>query len=50
MKHLGEAGIGGGYWYDNMYHYIKQWDHLKNMSMPYSWWRTSSACRRTSRP
>ena len=35
VKNLGEAGIGVGYWYDNMYHYIKQWDHLKDMSMPY---------------
>ena len=30
-----EAGVGGAYWYDNMYHYIKQWDHLKDMKMPY---------------
>ena len=34
-KAMGEAGVGGAYWYDNMYHYIKQWDHLKNLSMPY---------------
>ena len=30
-----EAGVGGAYWYDNMYHYIKQWDHLKEMKMPF---------------
>lgn len=35
VKLLGEAGIGVGYWYDNMFHYIKQWDHVKNLSMPY---------------
>ena len=35
VKLLGEAGIGVGYWYDNMFHYIKQWDHVKNLSAPY---------------
>ena len=35
VKLLGEAGVGVGYWYDNMFHYIKQWDHVKNLSMPY---------------
>src|SRR5690606_27071867 len=35
VKLLGEAGIGVGYWYDNMYHYIKQWDQVKNLSMPF---------------
>ncbi|MBL0127885.1 MAG: DegT/DnrJ/EryC1/StrS family aminotransferase [Flavobacteriales bacterium] len=35
VKNLGEAGIGVGYWFDNMYHYIKQWDHLKDLNMPY---------------
>ncbi len=35
VKLLGEASIGVGYWYDNMFHYIKQWDHVKNLSMPY---------------
>lgn len=29
---MNEAGIGGfNYWYTNMYHFINQWDHLKNM-------------------
>lgn len=32
---MGEAGVGGAYWYDNMYHYIKQWDQLKDMKMPF---------------
>jgi 8-amino-3,8-dideoxy-alpha-D-manno-octulosonate transaminase len=27
-----EAGIGGfNYWFTNMYHFINQWDHLKDM-------------------
>ena len=34
-KLFSEAGIGFGYWYDNMYHYIKQWDHLKELRMPF---------------
>jgi 8-amino-3,8-dideoxy-alpha-D-manno-octulosonate transaminase len=34
-KLFSEAGIGHGYWYDNMYHYIKQWDHLKELRMPF---------------
>ena len=32
---MGEAGVGGAYWYDNMYHYIKQWDQLKELKMPF---------------
>jgi len=35
VKLLGEAGIGVAYWYDNMYHYIKQWDHVKELKMPF---------------
>jgi 8-amino-3,8-dideoxy-alpha-D-manno-octulosonate transaminase len=35
VKLFAEAGIPHGYWYDNMFHYIKQWDHVKNLSMPY---------------
>ena len=32
MKLLSEAGLGGCfYWYDNNWHYIKQWDHFKEM-------------------
>ena len=29
---LNNAGVGGfNYWYTNMYHFINQWDHLKEM-------------------
>ncbi|MCB9166516.1 MAG: DegT/DnrJ/EryC1/StrS family aminotransferase [Flavobacteriales bacterium] len=35
VKAMGEAGLGVAYWYDNMYHYIKQWDHVKDMRMPF---------------
>jgi 8-amino-3,8-dideoxy-alpha-D-manno-octulosonate transaminase len=29
---LNEAGVGGfNYWFTNMYHFINQWDHLKNL-------------------
>jgi len=32
---LGEEGIGGAnYWYTNMYHFINQWDHLKELRSP----------------
>ena len=32
MDELNKAGIGGfNYWFLNMYHFINQWDHLKNM-------------------
>lgn len=32
VEALNKAGIGGfNYWYSNMYHFINQWDHLKNM-------------------
>lgn len=34
-KQFSAAGIAYGYWYDNMYHYIKQWDHLKELRMPF---------------
>ncbi len=33
VAELNKAGIGGfNYWYTNMYHFINQWDHLKQMS------------------
>ena len=29
---LAEAGVGGvNYWFTNMYHFINQWDHVKNL-------------------
>ncbi|GAA4451410.1 DegT/DnrJ/EryC1/StrS family aminotransferase [Rurimicrobium arvi] len=33
-KDLAEAGIGGNpYWYDNNWHYIRKWEHLKNAAL-----------------
>jgi len=32
VDELNKAGIGGfNYWYTNMYHFINQWDHIKEM-------------------
>ncbi len=32
MDELNKAGIGGfNYWYTNMYHFINQWDHVKQL-------------------
>ena len=32
VAELNQAGVGGfNYWYTNMYHFINQWDHLKDM-------------------
>jgi len=32
VNELHNAGIGGfNYWFTNMYHFINQWDHLKNL-------------------
>jgi len=32
VEELNKAGVGGfNYWFTNMYHFINQWDHLKNM-------------------
>lgn len=32
VDELNAAGIGGfNYWYTNMYHFVNQWDHLKEM-------------------
>ena len=37
VAELNEAGVGGfNYWFTNMYHFINQWDHIKEM-------RTASA-------
>lgn len=37
VNELNAAGVGGfNYWYTNMYHFINQWDHIKQM-------RTASA-------
>jgi 8-amino-3,8-dideoxy-alpha-D-manno-octulosonate transaminase len=33
VDEMNKAGVGGfNYWYTNMYHFINQWDHLKNLS------------------
>jgi len=33
VDQLAEAGVGGvNYWYTNMYHFINQWDHVKELS------------------
>ncbi|HQQ95351.1 MAG TPA: DegT/DnrJ/EryC1/StrS family aminotransferase [Bacteroidia bacterium] len=33
VNELNAAGIGGfNYWFTNMYHFINQWEHLKNLS------------------
>ena len=31
VEKLSEAGVGVAYWYTNMYHFINQWDHVKEM-------------------
>lgn len=32
VDELNKAGVGGfNYWFKNMYHFINQWDHLKDM-------------------
>jgi 8-amino-3,8-dideoxy-alpha-D-manno-octulosonate transaminase len=30
-KNLADNGVGSPYWYDNNWHYYKEWDHLKEM-------------------
>ncbi|HBH07665.1 MAG TPA: L-glutamine--2-deoxy-scyllo-inosose aminotransferase KanB [Flavobacteriales bacterium] len=35
VSRLAKEGLGGfNYWYRNMYHFINQWEHVKNMSVP----------------
>ena len=35
FKQFASDGVGGvAYWYTNMYHFINQWDHIRNMSYP----------------
>ncbi len=32
VDELNKAGVGGfNYWYTNMYHFVNQWDHIKNL-------------------
>lgn len=33
VEEFNKAGVGGfNYWYTNMYHFINQWEHIKNLS------------------
>ena len=34
-KAMQAAGIGAMYWYDNNWHYVRRWDHLKSAASPY---------------
>jgi 8-amino-3,8-dideoxy-alpha-D-manno-octulosonate transaminase len=35
-KSLGEAGVDGCfYWYDNNWHYLRNWDHFKKLKSPF---------------
>ena len=35
-KELGEAGVDGCfYWYDNNWHYLRNWDHLIKLKSPF---------------
>ena len=35
-RQLAQDGLGGfNYWFHNMYHFINQWDHVKNLSSPF---------------
>ena len=35
VHQFAQDGIGGAaYWYTNMYHFINQWDHIKEMKFP----------------
>jgi 8-amino-3,8-dideoxy-alpha-D-manno-octulosonate transaminase len=31
LKGFDEQGLGYAYWYDNNYHYLRNWDHLKHL-------------------
>lgn len=36
MAQFAVDGIGGfNYWFTNMFHFINQWDHIKNLQMPF---------------
>jgi 8-amino-3,8-dideoxy-alpha-D-manno-octulosonate transaminase len=34
IETLGTHGVGAAYWYENMYHFINQWDHVKALAAP----------------
>ncbi|MBN2682648.1 MAG: DegT/DnrJ/EryC1/StrS family aminotransferase, partial [Bacteroidales bacterium] len=31
---MANAGVGGAYWYNNNFHFIKNWQHLKDLKSP----------------
>ncbi|MFN8211639.1 MAG: DegT/DnrJ/EryC1/StrS family aminotransferase [Bacteroidales bacterium] len=31
LKEFDKQGVGYAYWYDNNYHYLKNWEHVKNL-------------------
>ena len=32
---MGKAGVGTAYWYNNNFHYIRNWEHLKGLKSAY---------------
>ena len=34
IETLSTRGVGAAYWYENMYHFINQWDHVKDLAAP----------------
>lgn len=34
-EELGKAGAGTAYWYNNNFHYIRNWEHLRALKSPY---------------
>lgn len=34
IKAFDSNGVGYAYWYDNNYHYFKNWQHIRNLSTP----------------
>jgi 8-amino-3,8-dideoxy-alpha-D-manno-octulosonate transaminase len=34
-EEMGKAGAGTAYWYDNNFHYIRNWEHLKGLKSAY---------------
>ncbi len=37
MQAMGAAGVDGlAYWYDNNYHYLRNWGHFKALKAPYA--------------
>ncbi len=34
-EEMGKAGVGTAYWYNNNFHYIRNWEHLKGLKSAY---------------